>query len=153
MKLPSMNKVSPLEVILFVIFLLYLIFPIPTPAFLIPIINTNISLGIIIILTLYMLFYTTSILGVLTVFVAYELLRRSSNGLVQNTPTAQHVPVQPKKDKEMKEMNPPKQVSLEESIVNQMAPIGKGLNKGDGAFVESSFKPVSDKLDWGSMVN
>ena len=153
MKLPSMNKVSPLEVILFVIFLLYLVFPIPTPAFLIPIINTNISLGIIIILTLYMLFYTTPILGVLTVFVAYELLRRSSNGLVQNTPTAQHVPVQPKKDKEMKEMNPPKQVSLEESIVNQMAPIGKGLNKGDGAFVESSFKPVSDKLDWGSMVN
>lgn len=151
MKLPSIQKVSPLEVVLFVLFLLYLIFPIPTPAFMIPYINTNISLGVVIILTLYMLFYTTPILGVLTVFVAYELLRRSSNGLVRaKVPMVRHTPTQPKKDREMRAMNPQKEVSLEESIINEMAPVGK--NAAAGAYMETSFKPIHDKIDGASMV-
>jgi hypothetical protein len=152
MKFPSIQKVSPMEVVLFVLFLLYLIFPIPTPAFMIPYINTNISLGLVVILTLYLFFYTTPILGVLAIFVAYELLRRSSNGLVRTkVPMVRHTPTQPKKDAEMKAMNPAKDVSLEESIINTMAPVGKNASEL-GNYVETSFKPVHDKIDGASMI-
>lgn len=151
MKFPSIHKVSSLEIALFVIFVLYLIFPIPTPAILIPYVNTNISLGIVIILTLYMLFYTTPILGVLTIFVAYELLRRSSQIAVRpKVPMVRHTPSQPKKDKEMKDMNPPKEMTLEEEIIRTMAPVGKGTVIEE--YVQTSFKPVHDKMNGASMI-
>ena len=151
MKFPSIKSVSPLELVLFVVFLLYLIFPIPTPAFLIQYINTNLSIGLIIIITLYMLFYTTPILGVLSIFVAYELLRRSSNGLVRpKVPLVRHTPSQPRKDKEMKEFNPTVEVTLEEQVINSMAPVGKSPVLGE--IIESAFKPVQDKIDGASMV-
>lgn len=151
MKFPSINKVSPLELVLFVVFILYLIFPIPTPAIVVPYVNTNISLGAIVILTLYMFLYTTPILGVLSIFVAYELLRRSSNGHVRTkVPMVRHTPSQPKKDKDMKNLNPPKETTLEETIIQQMAPIGK--NSVAEKYVETSFKPVHDKISGASMV-
>jgi hypothetical protein len=151
MKFPSINKVSPLELVLFVVFILYLIFPIPTPAIVVPYVNTNISLGAIVILTLYMFLYTTPILGVLSIFVAYELLRRSSNGHVRTkVPMVRHTPSQPKKDKDMKNLNPPKETTLEETIIQQMAPIGK--NSVAEKYVETTFKPVHDKISGASMV-
>ena len=109
MKLPSLNSVSHLEVVLFVIFLLYLIFPIPTPFMIKPYINSNIGMALVILITLYMLFYTTPILGILAVFVAYVLLYRSSTGDVkQKVKMVKHTPTQPKKDRDMVAMNPPK---------------------------------------------
>ena len=151
MKFPSINKVSPLELVLFVVFILYLIFPIPTPAIVVPYVNTNISLGAIVILTLYMFLYTTPILGVLSIFVAYELLRRSSNGHVRTkVPMVRHTPSQPKKDKDMKNLNPPKETTLEETIIQQMAPIGK--SSVAEKYVETTFKPVHDKISGASMV-
>lgn len=151
MKFPSIHKVSPLEIVLFVIFVLYLIFPIPTPGVLIPYVNTNISLGLVIILTLYMLFYTTPILGVLTIFVAYELLRRSSQITVRSkVPMVRHTPSQPKKDREMKKMNPSKETSLEEEIIRTMAPVGKGSVIEE--YVQTDFKPVHDKISGASMI-
>ena len=151
MKFPSIHKVSPLEIVLFVIFVLYLIFPIPTPGVLIPYVNTNISLGLVIILTLYMLFYTTPILGVLTIFVAYELLRRSSQITVRSkVPMVRHTPSQPKKDREMKKMNPSKETSLEEEIIRTMAPVGKGSVVEE--YVQTAFKPVHDKISGASMI-
>lgn len=150
--LPSLNSISPLEVVLFLVFVLYLIFPIPTPYIVKPFINTNIGMATIIIMTIYMLLYTTPILGILTVFVAYELLRRSSAGGVNRTVSlVKYTPSQPKKDQEMAEMNPAKELSLEEEIINRNSPVGKG-GFGDG-YIESSFKPVHDKvLGGGSLL-
>lgn len=151
MKLPSIGSVSPIELVLFVLFLLYLLFPVPTPAMVIPYINTNLGIGMIIIIALYMLFYTTPILGVLTLFVAYELLRRSSNGLVRSkVPLVRHTPSQPRKDKEMKKMNPTVEVTLEEEVVNKMAPVGKSSAVGE--MVQSSFKPIQETVEGASMV-
>jgi len=147
-----MNSASPLEIVLFVVFLLYLLFPIPTPAFLIKYVNTNISIALIVIIALYMLFYTTPILGVLTIFVAYELLRRSSNGLSRaKVPIVRHTPSQPKKDMEMKKMNPTVEVTLEEEVINKMAPVGKSTVSEK--VVGSSYKPVNNKLEGASMFN
>jgi hypothetical protein len=151
MKFPSINSVSPLEVVLFVVFLLYLIFPIPTPAFLIPYVNTNLGIAVIVILAIYMLLYTTPILGVLTLIVAYELLRRSSNGLVRpKVPLVRHTPSQPRKDKEMAQLNPTKEISLEEEVVNQMAPVGQSPVLGE--VLDTPFKPRQEKLEGVSAV-
>lgn len=151
MKFPSINSVSPLEVVLFVVFLLYLIFPIPTPAFLIPYVNTNLGIAVIVILAIYMLLYTTPILGVLTLIVAYELLRRSSNGLVRpKVPLVRHTPSQPRKDKEMAQLNPIKEISLEEEVVNQMAPVGQSPVLGE--VLDTPFKPRQEKLEGVSAV-
>ena len=151
MKFPSINSVSPLEVVLFVVFLLYLIFPIPTPAFLIPYVNTNLGIAVIVILAIYMLLYTTPILGVLTLIVAYELLRRSSNGLVRpKVPLVRHTPSQPRKDKEMAQLNPIKEISLEEEVVNQMAPVGQSPVLGE--VLDTPFKPRQERLEGVSAV-
>lgn len=152
MKFPSITSVPPLEVALFVIFILYLIFPIPTPAFLIKYINGNIGIAVIIIVTLYMLFYTTPILGVLTIFVAYELLRRSNNGLSRaKVPMVRHTASQPKKDAEMAKMNPTVEVTLEEEVIGQMAPVGK--SSVPEKVVGSTFKPVQDTIAGASMLS
>jgi hypothetical protein len=150
LKFPSIHSVSPLEVVLFVIFVLYLIFPVPTPSFLIQYINSNISIALIIILTLYMLFYTTPILAILTVFVAYELLRRSNQGPPVSKRLLHHSPSQWQKDAEMKKMNPPAVTTLEEQVISIMAPVGKG----ESALFEntSSFKPTQDKIAGASMI-
>jgi hypothetical protein len=144
----SLHAISPLEIILFVVFAFYLILSIPTPAGMIPYINSNLGMSIIILVTIYMVFYVTPVLGILTIFVAYELFRRSTNGLSPLVPIAP-VPVlfERKKQEEIKQMNKPVEVSLEEEVIRTMAPI----RKSEG-FVESAYRPTADKLLGGSLV-
>ena len=149
MKFPSLNSISPLEVVLFVIFILYLVFPVPTPIGLKPLINTNIGMAMVIIMTLYLLLYTTPILGIVAVFAGYELLRRSSSGK-QRVSFIKTTPSQYKKDKELTKMNPPKQLSLEEEIINENAPVGRSAFPD--TYLESAFKPVNDKVLGGSLI-
>lgn len=151
MKLPSIHSVSPLEVVLFVVFVLYLIFPVQTPSFLTQYINSNIGIAIIIIVTLYMLFYTTPILAILTVFVAYELLRRSFHKRVvlKHEPQRnliEHNHEQWEKDVEMEKMNPPTYTTLEEHVISLMAPLGKS----DSHML--SFEANQSKITGASMI-
>lgn len=139
----DLKSISPLEIFLFILFVVYIVFSIPTPVFLIPLLDSPLGLGIIIITTLYLFLYTTPILGILSVLVAYELLRRSSK-ITGSTPIMKYTPTQMKKDKYMKEMNPPTNiVTLEEEIVKQMAPIGKS---DPSTYIDTSYKPIADKL-------
>ena len=139
----DLKSISPLEILLFVLFVVYIVFSIPTPFFLIPLLDSPLGLGFVIITTLYLFLYTTPILGILSIFVAYEMLRRSSKG-TGSTPIMKYTPTQAKKDKYMKEMNPPTNVlTLEEEIVKQMAPIGKS---DPSTYMDTSYKPVADKL-------
>ena len=139
----DLKSISPLEILLFVLFVVYIVFSIPTPFFLIPLLDSPLGLAIVIITTLYLFLYTTPILGILSIFVAYEMLRRSSK-VTGNTPIMKYTPTQVKKDKYMKEMNPPIHVlTLEEEIVKQMAPIGKS---DPSTYIDTSYKPIADKL-------
>jgi len=139
----DLKSISPLEILLFVLFVVYIVFSIPTPFFLIPLLDSPLGLGIVIITTLYLFLYTTPILGILSIFVAYEMLRRSSK-VTGNTPIMKYTPTQVKKDKYMKEMNPPTHVlTLEEEIVKEMAPLGKS---DPSTYIDTSYKPIADKL-------
>jgi hypothetical protein len=136
---------SSLEVILFVIFVLYIVFQPRTPPVLAGLIDTPVGTGIVLTFAVYLLLYSHPVLGVLSVFVAYELLRRSSTA-IQYIPTmlAQQKE-QPKVDAKVKSFNPPSERTLEEDVVAQMAPIDVSSD-----YVETGFKPVSNDLHGAS---
>jgi hypothetical protein len=109
MKLSDFTKaLSPLEIAALVIFVIYIIFPFKSPAFLSGTVNTPIGLVVILVVTLYLFFYTNPILGVVYIFVAYELIRRSSlvrrgsadNYMIRSSPSEIQRAV------EMEQMNP-----------------------------------------------
>jgi hypothetical protein len=148
MKLPQVFKsLSSLESSLLVVFILYLVLPIQTPQVLAGTVDSPLGMLVIFIVTIYLFFYSNPVLAIVYVFVAYELLRRSSQvtgrvGIVQYTPT------QVKKDSEMRAMNPPVVETLEEQVVQKMAPIGRS---DPIVYTSSTFKPVAEKIDGASM--
>ena len=132
----------PLELILFGLFVFYLVFQIDTPQLLVPYIDSGMGMVTIIGVALYLFLYTHPILGVISIFVAYEVLRRSTvrlNRVIMFEPN----PVQATIDSEMKAMNPPKLFTLEEQVVSSMAPLPKA---SPSDYVESSYKPVSESI-------
>lgn len=135
---------SPLEVIVFMLFVAYLVFQPSTPLVLTPFIDNLFATIVIISFALYMFLYMHPVLGVLGIFVAYELIRRTSTKTYANI--LQYYPDQPTKDLEMKRMSPPKERTLEESIVAKMAPIG------DGGIIATSYVPVSDDVRGASVI-
>jgi len=153
MKFDFLKSVSPLEIFLFIVFVVYILFPISTPDFLIPIVNSSFGLAILLISTLYLFFYTTPILAVLAILVAYEIVRRSNKSASKNyTHTPEYLPpTQENKDEKLMEMNPVKLESLEEEVIHTMAPVGKS---DPSTFIETSYKPIADPLFCsGSMCN
>ena len=106
-----------------------------TPEMLKPLINDPVGMVVIILGILYLLYYTHPILGILGIFVAYELMRRSAMKNIKHVsfaPTTER-----KKAKDMKKMNPPKYTTLEEKMVEKMAPMKKTQD-----YLVSSYKPV-----------
>ena len=149
MKLDNFLKsVSTLEIIVFIVFVFYLVFNVPTPRVLIPLIDSPLGLAVVVITTIYTFFYTTPILAILSVFVAYELLRRSSIKI--KLPVFENYPIspapitteQPQKDVIIQQMNQVKKVSLEEEVIDQMAPLGK---TDTSVFVETAYQTLPDK--------
>jgi uncharacterized membrane protein (DUF485 family) len=148
MNIPSLFKsFSQLEILLLVIFILYIVLPIQTPDFLAGAINSSLGMLFIFIVTVYLFFHVNPILAVVYIFVAYELLRRSGNK-VGNVTLLQYTPTQAKKDAELKAMNPAKAETLEEQIVQKMAPIG---HSDPSVFTSSSYKPIADNIKNASM--
>ena len=139
------KSVPPLELALFIIFVLYIIFNIDTPKFIASFIDSPLGMVVLLCVAVYLFLYTNPILGVLFIFVAFELLRRSSNVTARQA-IIQYTPTQTKIDSEIKAMNPPKEKTLEEEIVDIRAPIGASPVV---QFVDSSFKPVADKISSG----
>lgn len=146
MKLDFLKSISPLEIFLFIVFVIYIIFPINTPQILIPVVNSSFGLLIVFIITVSLFFYTTPILAILAILAAYELIRRSS------VPTFNkdieyvydyNPPIQAHKDEKMLELNPVKVETLEEEIVYKMAPIGVS---DSSTYIETSYKPIADPL-------
>jgi hypothetical protein len=63
--------------------MIYLIIPVQTPTWLLPIIDTPLGIALIVAATLATFFFANPLLAVLTIFFAYTLIRRSSaNGQV-----------------------------------------------------------------------
>lgn len=145
MKLSDFTKaLSPLEIAALVIFVIYIIFPFKSPVFLSGTINTPIGLIVLLVVTLYLFFYTNPILGIVYIFVAYELIRRSSlvrmgsadNYMIRSSPSEIQRAI------EMNQMNPERVVTLEEDVISKMAP----AQIFNDHTIDSGFKPVAERL-------
>jgi hypothetical protein len=96
----------------------------------------------ILLTTLYVFMNFNPILGVVFLFVAYEIVRRSAR-VNNRVPMMLHTPSQAKKDAELALMNPVASSSLEEDVVHQMAPVGKSSLI---SYTMSEYKPVSTDI-------
>jgi len=151
MKIPSaLSKMSIIEMVLFVAFILYVVLPINTPNFLAPYIDSVFGMVVLFCITVSLFVYTNPVLGVLYILVAYEVLRRSStNKGVKNAVIMEYTPSQSTKDADLRSMNPSSEKTVEEEVIEIRAPIGK---QQPTEYVSTSFKPVSDKLEGASLV-
>lgn len=149
MKLSDFTKsMTSLEIAALVIFAIYIIFPFRTPAFIAGMVNNPLGLIGVVIVTIYLFFYTNPILGVVYIFVAYELLRRSS--LVKSSGDAylvKYTPTEEKRQSEMVKMNPRAALTLEEDVVSKMAP----SQKFNETSTSTDFKPVAERISGASM--
>ena len=78
-------------------------------------------------------------MGVIGLFVAYEVVRRSAH-INNRVPMEIYTPSQMNKDIELIQMNPPESKSLEEEMVDKMAPVGKSSII---TFTMSEYKPIA----------
>ena len=73
----SLN-ISSLEIVLLFLFIFYLIFQVKTPMVISDFVTSNLGMIIVLIITVYLFLYTNPILGIVSIFVIYELMRRST---------------------------------------------------------------------------
>ena len=144
----NFKKITTLEILVFVLFVIYLVFQVQTPSFLMPFIGSPFGIVIVLLVTLCVFFYTNPVLGILSLFVAYEFIRRSTT-LVMAAPgskvvTVKYTPTQIRKDLDMAAMNPPKEMTVEEEVISQMAPIGVSAPI---SYMMTSFKPVAESVN------
>ena len=131
-------KTSLLEVIVLLMFLIYIVLPMKTPYYMAPFINSSLGMLLIFIVTVYLVLYSHPILAIVSIFVAYEIMRRS-----YVKPNEKHVRFeisQVAKDNHLKRLNPAPKRSLEEDMVSQITPL-----QNDSIAV-STFKPVLDDV-------
>ena len=140
--LNTFKKMTKLEVALSILFVLFIILPLNVPDLFANLIDTSLGMIVIFGLAVYMFFHVNPVVAVLFVFVAYELLsrrsKRTGKAIIQK-----HTPTQEKKDEKMKKMNPEKKETLEEEIVDKMAPVGKSDMI---SYVTTSFSPIAEEV-------
>ena len=148
MKAPSFLKnMTQLEMGLAFLLVVYIAMPIDAPSMLCGMIDGPIGMVGVFAVTVYLFFYANPLLAVLFLFAGYELLRRCSN-VTGKAVIMKHTPTQVKKDSKMEKMNPPKKETLEEQMVEKMAPIGKSE---PARFISSGFSPVANDVGSASM--
>jgi hypothetical protein len=150
MNMPSFLKnMSQLELSVAAILVLYIVLPVEAPSMVCNLIDGPIGMIGVFAVAVYLFFHANSLLAVLFLFAGYELLRRCSN-VTGKTVIMKHTPTQEKKDQKMKKMNPPKKDTLEEEVIEKMAPVGKSeMSK----FISSGFSPVSEDVGSASVYN
>ena len=133
--------------VLAILFIVYLIMGYKTPEPVAGMIDTTIGKIVVVLVAMLLFAYANPILGVLGLFVAFDLIRRSS--LSTGTyALAKYMPTEAKKYTELTQY---KQFpyTLEEEMVKKMAPIvrsGSTLSK-------PSYKPLLDNLYDASPIN
>ena len=132
------------EMALFAVFVLYIIFNEHTPASVAPFIDSVAGRVIVVVLAISVFVATHPLVGVLGLFAAYELIRRSS----VTTGTfgqSMYAPKESSKYEEMQVMNntQPK-LTLEEEMVDKLTPIAP--NNPSTHDEDVTFQPIMDPL-------
>lgn len=128
------------ELVLAILFIIYLIMGYKTPEPLANLIDTLVGKIVIFIIVIYLFSNANPVLAVLALFVAFDLIRRSSaatgiDALQKFAPT---------EEKKMSQFSAFNQFpyTLEQEVVAKMAPI----MKSGSSLTQASYKPLLDNL-------
>ena len=152
----ELKKFGVFDVILLALFVIYVAFPVPSPQWLVPLINSPFGMLILFAVAIGLFVYRSPILGVLFILVAYELLRRNhymppsspisleTHYMANRVP--QKLPSQREKNVELTALNPPYVATLEEEVVEKQSPLGVSQLP---VMMETSFHPMNEKSSLG----
>ena len=146
--LDTFKNMTKMEMLLGIIFILFIVLPVDVPLMIANIIDSSLGMVLLFALAVYMFTITSPVVAVVFVFVAYELLRRSCKATGKRV-IMKHTPTQEKKDEKMKKMNPVKKATLEEEMVEKMAPVGRSDMI---SYITTTFSPVAEDLAGASLV-
>ena len=134
------QKKHKLELILIILFIIYLVLGFKTPEIIANLIDNLVGKIIIILIVLYLFLYYNPILAVLAAFVAFDLIRRSS----ETTGLDALKKYAPSEEKKMSQFSAFNQFpyTLEQEVVAKMAP----LVHNSFPLNNASYKPVLDNL-------
>ncbi len=141
------TSLKPMEIGILILFVIYLIFDINPPESMAKHIDSPIGMAAVLIITLYMFISFNPVLGVIGIFVAYEVIRRSA-AINNRGAMLNFTPSQAKKEAEFIQMNPTADQTLEEDMVNKMAPIGQSSMI---SYNTSEYKPVAHDTHGASL--
>lgn len=144
----TFRSLSKYEATLLVLFVIYLIFDINPPESFAAMIDSPLGMIFVLLLTLMNFMKSNVILGVVGLFVAYEVVRRSAH-VNNRVPMIMYTPSQMNKDIDLVQMNPPQEKTLEEEMVDKMAPVG---NSSLITYTMSEYKPVAADVHNASSV-
>lgn len=135
------------ELILTIILIIYLILGYKTPQPIAFLVDNIVGKIVIIVIVIYMFLYTNPILAVITLFVAFDLMRRSSTSMYNNL-FQSYIPSEENKMGQFTAFNQ-FPYTLEQEVVKKMAPI---VQSGS-VLTKPSYHPMLDNLYDASPLN
>jgi len=135
------------ELVLVILFIVYLILGLKTPEPIANIIDTLVGKVVIILIVIYLFMHANPILAVLALFVAFDLIRRSSAATGIDA-LKKYAPSEEKKISQFTAFNQ-FPYTLEQEVVAKMAPI----MKSGFSLTQASYKPLLDNLYDASPLN
>lgn len=133
MKVPSwLKRITPMEIAVGAIFVLYMVLPVSTPRALAPVIHSPLGFISIFLIIVSLFLFANPILAVLYLGVAYLLLLRSAptaTGSTNKPRFTRPLPIDSKEEESLEKPPPPPPASkarapgtLEEEVISSMAP-------------------------------
>jgi predicted membrane protein len=138
----SLNKYA--QIFLGLSIILFIIFPYNIPSIVADFIGSTLGIVSIFAVSVSLFCFANTILALLFVLLAYILLQKCC----KTSRNTQHIQFTPTKKIVDTHMFPAKTVTLEEQVVNMMAPLG---NKEPTEFIDSSYKPMFNNLNSASL--
>jgi hypothetical protein len=155
------------EIVLLVLFIIYVILPINPPKWMASFVESPLGIVALFCITIALFIYTNPILGVVYILVAYVLFRRSENVNINNTyqsssvnsqtppqeptRTTRSIPIsQSSKDAQLQLMNVDQTSSLEEEVISVSIPSNENQQKV--VEMEHNFLPVADNIISGTSI-
>jgi len=135
------------ELVLVIVFIIYIIIGFKTPAPIANLVDTLVGKIVIFIIVVYLFMNCNPILAVLALFVAFDLMRRSS----LSTGLGALQKYAPTEEKKMSQFTAFNQFpyTLEQEIVKKMAPIVRS----GSSLTPPSYKPILENLYDASPIN
>jgi len=135
------------ELVLVVLFIIYLIMGLKTPEPVAGIVDTLVGKIVIFIIIIYLFMHANPILAVLALLVGFDLIRRSSMATGIDA-LQRFAPSEEKKSSQFTAFNQ-FPYTLEQEVVSKMAPI----MKSGSSITQASYKPLLDNLYDASPLN